>query len=217
MRLHFEKHGHEEVLRILEAKYRRNYRLWKAGKWLPTKIQLKRMKKSGFRFPTNQKTVPPKTKMKMIHITKPNLDFLEVQNVTKKTLNENEPLANYRRTKRASAKVDSQETVASKELLEKYDQLQGRMNEKTRNIKTLEEKLGIFELKSDDLIEQNKNLKETITRIQGQLDNESKRVKDLVGKLGNEQKKLKEVQQSCDLALKGALKENAEKKVINYT
>ena len=62
-----------------------------------------------------------------------------------------------------------------------------------------------------------KILKETITRIQGQLDNESKRVKDLVGKLGNEQKNLKEVQQSCDLALKGALKENAEKKVINYT
>ena len=167
MRLHFEKHGNEEVLRILEAKYKRNYQLWIEGKWLPTKIQLKRMKISGFRFPTDQKTVPSRTKMEMINIEKPNLDFL-VQKFSKKPLNENEPLANYRKSKKTSAKVNSQ---------------------------------------------QSKKLKETIKELQGQLDNESKRVKDFVGKLANEQKNLKQVQRSCDLALK----ENTEIKVIQYT
>ena len=106
---------------------------------------------------------------------------------------------------------------ANKDLLEKHDLLQGMMNEKSCNIKTLEEKLNISELKSDDFDGQNKKLKETIAKLQGQVDNESKRVTDLLGKLGNEQKNLKQVQQSCDLALKGALKENAEIKVIKYT
>ena len=54
---------------------------------------------------------------------------------------------------------------------------------------------------------------EKASNLQGQLDNELKRVEDLVGKLGNEHNNLKQVQQSCDLALK----ENAEIKVIKYT
>ena len=88
---------------------------------------------------------------------------------------------------------------ANKDLLEKCELLQSMMNEKSCNIKTLEEKLKISELKSDDFDEQNKNLKKTITNIQEQVE--------------NEQKNLKQVQQSCDLALK----ENSKIKVIKYT
>ena len=136
-RLHFENHGHEEVLRVLQAKYRRNYKLWKEGKWLPTKLQLKRMKINGFRFPKDQKTVPPRTKMEKIHIEKPNLDFLKVKKFT--TLNENEPLSNYRKGKKSSAKVNSQQ---SKNLEETIKELQGQLDNESKRVQDLVGKLG---------------------------------------------------------------------------
>ena len=237
-------------------------------------------------------------------------DFQELQ---EKCSSLQEKLAELKDSKMYIKKLDEQleKTLdANKDLLEKYDLSQGMMNEKSCNIKTLQDKLANFELKSDDLEEQNKNLKETINELkkqlremqdisnhrqsmmaefrggenlndisldnpggilspppgesmgdmvvlnlqednailrsevtanqekylnvqekyefeqatgkkhaekalnlQGQLDNELKRVEDLVGKLGNEHDNLKQVQQSCDLALK----ENAEIKVMQYT
>ena len=237
-------------------------------------------------------------------------DFQELQ---EKCTSLQEKLAELKDSKMYIKKLDEQleKTLdANKDLSEKYDLSQGMMNEKSCNIKTLQDKLANFELKSDDLEEHNKNLKETInelkkqlremqdisnhrqsmmaefrggenlndisldnpggilspppgesmgdmvvlnlqednailrsevtanqekylnvqkkyefeqatgkkhaekaSNLQGQLDNELKRVEDLVGKLDNEHNNLKQVQQSCDLALK----ENAEIKVIKYT
>ena len=237
-------------------------------------------------------------------------DFQELQ---EKCTSLQEKLAELKDSKMYIKKLDEQleKTLdANKDLSEKYDLSQGMMNEKSCNIKTLQDKLANFELKSDDLDEQNKNLKETINELkkqlremqdisnhrqsmmvefrggenlndisldnpggilspppgesmgdmvvlnlqednailrsevtanqekylnvqkkyefeqatgkkheekalnlQGQVDNELKRVEDLVGKLDNEHNNLKQVQQSCDLALK----ENAEIKVIKYT
>ena len=237
-------------------------------------------------------------------------DFQELQ---EKCTSLQEKLAELKDSKMYIKKLDEQleKTLdANKDLSEKYDLSQGMMNEKSCNIKTLQDKLANFELKSDDLEEHNKNLKETINELkkqlremqdisnhrqsmmaefrggenlndisldnpggilspppgesmgdmvvlnlqednailrsevtanqekylnvqkkyefeqatgkkheekalnlQGQVDNELKRVEDLVGKLDNEHNNLKQVQQSCDLALK----ENAEIKVIKYT
>ena len=184
MRLHFEKHGHEEVLRILEAKYRRDYKLWKEGKWLPTKIQLKRMKNSGFWFPTNQKTVPPKTKMEKVHIVKPNF--------TKEPLNENEPLANYKKIKRA--KVDSQETVSKKlqmDVAAKSLKTETLQNQLTEKIKELADKICQNEALKLDLAQKSvqynqsensiKLLEKTIESLQSNISN----LEDLVGMSAN--------------------------------
>ena len=80
------------------------------------------------------------------------------------------------------------------------------------------EKMKIFREKtiqtdfedSREIYEHNKNLQNTLEILQGQLDNELKKVQDLEGKLGHKNSSLKQVQQSCDLALK----EKDEIKVI---
>ena len=67
----------KEVAIRIKKKYEKRYKLWKEGKWLPTKGKLRNMRTFGYLFPENQRTVPTKTKMKTIDIEKPDLSFLE--------------------------------------------------------------------------------------------------------------------------------------------
>ena len=57
----------------------------------------------------------------------------------------------------------------NKELTEKYDQAQGLLNEKSGNIKLLQEKLINFEMKTTDLDDQNRHLKETVNELNKQM------------------------------------------------
>ena len=69
-------------------------------------------------------------------------------------------------------KLDTQleETLdANKEISEKYDISQGVLNEKASVIKKLQEKLANFELKSNDLDDQNRHLKETVKELNKQI------------------------------------------------
>ena len=96
-------------------------------------------------------------------------DFQELQ---EKCSSLQEKLAELKDSKMYIKKLDEQleKTLdANKDLLEKCEISQGMMNEKSCHIKTLENKLANFEFKSDDLEEQNKNLKETINELKKQL------------------------------------------------
>jgi chromosome segregation ATPase len=69
-------------------------------------------------------------------------------------------------------KLDSQleKTLdQNKEISEKYDLTQNMLNEKSSIIKTLQEKLANFELKSNDLDDQNRHLKETLKDLNKQI------------------------------------------------
>ena len=199
MRLHFENHGHEEVLKFLEAKYERNYKLWKEGKWLPTPIVLKKMKKRNFQFPTNQRTVPSKTKMEMIKISKPNLDFLKVP------LKENEPLANYRKSKRASVKV----TVNK--------QLQMDMAAKSLETQTLQKQLTEKIEELADKISQNEDLKLDLAQKSEQYNQSEKGIKLLEKTIETLQSNTSKLEDSVRRSVKNLSEKSCQNDEANFT
>ena len=199
MRLHFENHGHEEVLKFLEAKYERNYKLWKEGKWLPTPIVLKKMKKRNFQFPTNQRTVPSKTKMEMIKISKPNLDFLKVP------LKENEPLANYRKSKRASVKV----TVNK--------QLQMDMAAKSLETQTLQKQLTEKIEELADKIDQNEGLKLDLEQKSEQYNQSKKSIKLLENTIESLQSNISNLEDSVGRSVENLSEKSCQNDEANFT
>ena len=48
----------------MKEKDKMAYELFKQKKWIPTKNQMKRMEKNGYKFPKNQETVSPRKKSK---------------------------------------------------------------------------------------------------------------------------------------------------------